>query len=124
MLARLNLPLKLLLGVATLWPLLYLIVFFVWFVSIFLSVVLLPDQGATADAGFPGAFGLFIVLHLGTILWSFLLTALYIVDLFKTDRVDQDKKALWAVVLFLGGMVALPVYWYLYVWRPPTRASS
>jgi hypothetical protein len=30
------------------------------------------------------------------------LIAVYIVFLFKTDRVPQDKKALWAAVLFRG----------------------
>ncbi len=36
--------------------------------------------------------------------------------LFKTDVVPQDKKALWAVVLFLGNMISMPIFWYLYIW--------
>jgi hypothetical protein len=38
--------------------------------------------------------------------------------------VPNDKKALWAAVLFFGNMVALPVYWYLYIWREPPSAAS
>jgi hypothetical protein len=43
------------------------------------------------------------------------LIAFHIVYLFKTNRVPKDKKALWAAVIFLGNMVAIPVFWYLYV---------
>ncbi len=64
-------------------------------------------------------FGTIFVVHSLTILWTFALLAVYIRLLFKTDRVPADKKSLWAVVLFLGNMLAMPVYWYLYVWREP-----
>ena len=47
-------------------------------------------------------------------LWVF-----YIVYLFKTDRVPKDKKALWAAVIFLGHMFAIPVFWYFYVRKQP-----
>jgi hypothetical protein len=47
------------------------------------------------------------------------LLAIYITFLFKTDRVPQDKKTLWAVVLFCGNLFAMPVFWYLYLWKDP-----
>ena len=56
-------------------------------------------------------------LHLFTILETFALMAIYIHNLFKTDRVPQDKKALWASVLLLGHMLTMPVYWYHYIWK-------
>ena len=49
------------------------------------------------------------------------LLVIYVAYLFKTDRVGQDKKALWAVVLLLGNIVAMPVFWYLYIWKKPER---
>jgi len=42
---------------------------------------------------------------------SLVLFVIYIVHLFKTDRVPNNKKALWAVVLFLGSMIAMPICW-------------
>jgi len=51
------------------------------------------------------------------------LLAFYIVHVFRTDRVPADKKALWAVVLFLGNVFAMPVYWWLYVW-PKSEARA
>jgi EamA domain-containing membrane protein RarD len=59
-----------------------------------------------------------------TILWTFALLAIYVRLLFKTERVPTDKKTLWAVVLFLGNMLAMPVFWYLYVWREPESEAK
>jgi hypothetical protein len=52
------------------------------------------------------------------------LLVIYVVYLFKTDRVAQDKKALWAAVLLLGGLIAMPVFWYLYIWKQPAQGTS
>jgi uncharacterized membrane protein len=63
------------------------------------------------------------VLHVGFIFITWALIASYIVYLFKTTHVQAEKKALWAVVLFLGNLIAMPVFWYLYVWNPTNRES-
>lgn len=56
-------------------------------------------------------------LHFFTLFEIFALVAIYIFYLFRTDVVPQDKKALWAVVLFLGNMISMPIFWYLYIWK-------
>ena len=56
-------------------------------------------------------------LHIFTMFEIFVLIAIYMFYLFKTDVVPQDKKALWAVVLFLGNMISMPIFWYLYIWK-------
>ena len=33
-------------------------------------------------------------------------------------------KALWAIVLFLGNIFAMPVYWYLYIWKGSQSENS
>ncbi len=33
-------------------------------------------------------------------------------------------KGLWVVLLLLGSLVAMPMYWYIFVWRPPLALSS
>jgi hypothetical protein len=72
----------------------------------------------------PFAVAIFFGMHFFTMIVIFALTAFYIVYLFKTDRVAQDKKALWAVVLFLGNMIAFPVFWYLYIWKEPAPLAE
>ena len=103
---------KLLLGAATLWPFVYM---FLFFILVFSMLFLGPG----AERVMPFVF----VLHMLTILLVLGLTVFYIVDIFKNERVEKDKKVLWAMVIFFGNMVAMPVYWYLYVWKEAAVAG-
>ena len=100
-------PIKLLIGLVTAWPLLHM---FIFMGTILAAIIGDPDDAMAAW------FTLIIVLHFITILIIWGLLAFYVMYLFKTDRVAQDKKALWAVVLFLGNVIAMPVFFWLYVW--------
>lgn len=60
---------------------------------------------------FGGGFALYVVTALETLA----LLVPYVVFLWNTDRVRQDKKALWTAVLVFGGIVAMPVFWYYYI---------
>jgi hypothetical protein len=101
------------LGIFSIWPFLYMILFMG---SIFIIM-------ASAFAGHPSGneppaiMMVILPLHLFTMFLIFALIAFYLFYLFKTDVVPQDKKALWAVVLFLGNMVSMPIFWYLYIWK-------
>lgn len=115
---RLGKPAKILIAIATAWPLVYMFLF----MCFMFSMVMRDFSGPHTRSEAPAAFQLLFLLHFLTILWIFGLLAFYITYLFKSDRVAQDKKALWAVVLFFGNMIAMPVFWYLYVWREPPSA--
>ncbi|GAM09587.1 hypothetical protein OR1_01867 [Geobacter sp. OR-1] len=102
------------LGACTVWPILYMVLF----MGVMFSQVLLMEVGKHASSvEMPLIMKIIFPLHFLTMIWIFALIAVYIRHIFKTDAVPQDKKALWAVVLFLGNMVAMPVYWYLYIWK-------
>lgn len=112
--------LKILLGLATLWPFVYMIIFFVVIIS---TLIFMPNQEAEGS-GPPMFFAVIIPLHLLTMLWIIALTIFYIVNVFKNDLVDKAKKVLWAVVIFMGSLIAMPIYWYLYIWRESAVAGS
>jgi hypothetical protein len=57
-----------------------------------------------------------MAVHMGMMMVMFALLAFYIVFLFKTNAVRTEMKALWAIVLFFGGPIAMPIFWYLYIW--------
>lgn len=59
-----------------------------------------------------------LVLTLLTVLGGLALTVLFLVDAFRSPRLPRDHRALWAIALFTGGPIALPIYWYLHVWKP------
>lgn len=44
---------------------------------------------------------------------------LFLFDAALSARVPKEKVRLWVVVLLLGHMFAMPVYWYRYVLRRP-----
>src|SRR5688572_7558223 len=111
---------KILLGLATLWPFLYMILFFVF---IFSTVLFMPKQGAEGSDS-PTFLVVIIPLLILTMLWIIGLTIFYMVNVFKNDMVDKDKKVLWAVVIFMASMFAMPIYWYLYIWRESASAGS
>jgi len=112
-------PGKLFLAALTLWPLVYMVLFFAFIFSSILFRIGDPAQG-----GFPPAFVLLFAAHLLTMLTIMGLTIYYIVDVFRNQQVDKDKKILWAIVIFMGNMIAMPIYWYLYIWKEPAVAGS
>jgi hypothetical protein len=116
---RLSQPFKVVIGALTLWPFLYILIF----IGVaFVSVVGARESGPST--GFPIGFALLFAAHFLTMLLMFGLVAFYVAFLFKTDRVPSDKKALWAVVLFLGNMIAMPVFFWFYVWPDGSDGAS
>jgi hypothetical protein len=113
-------PTKILLGLASLWPLVYIVFFFIFILSSFFFL----SSSAGQEHSPPVSFMVIFLLHLLTMLWIMALTVFYIVNVFRNERVDKDKKALWAVVLFMGNMIAMPIYWYLYIWKEPAVSLS
>lgn len=103
------------LGVLTAWPFFYMILFMCMVLGMMMSGL----SGERTSSEPPIILLIIVPLHLLTMLEMFALLVIYIVHVFKTDRISQEQKALWAVVLFLGSMIAMPVYWYLYIWKKP-----
>ena len=117
---------KVLLGIATVWPFIYIVFFMVFmFSTFFFARGGGASDGGTPEVGFVQVMMLIVfALHFLTIIWIWALIAFYMVNVFRYDRVDKDKKVLWAVVLFMGSIMAMPVYWYLYIWRDGGASSS
>jgi hypothetical protein len=112
---------KILLAIATVWPFLYMVLFVLF---AFFSVFFMPRSGSPEGGGIPDLFLIIFPLHLLTMLLIMGLMVFYIVNIFRNDRVEKDKKVLWAVVLFMAGMFAMPVYWYLYIWREEKESPA
>lgn len=81
------------------------------------------ESGGTFPTLFPVGFIVLFVVHMFTILLILALMAFYIVQVVRTDRLDQTMKILWTVLICMVGMGAMPVYWYLYIWREPASAG-
>ena len=113
---------KIWLGIATIWPVVYILLFFVVVFSVVIVGALNPGPHAPVDNSpasifFPVGFMAIFVLHILTIMGSLALTVFYIIRVFKTEQLDQNMKIMWMLLLFFMGMMAQPVFWYLYIWR-------
>jgi hypothetical protein len=106
-----NKKLSILILALTLLPLGY-ILYFIAFVAT--GRMMLSHEG----------FRFIFKLHMAVIIYTWVLTGFYITYLLKTDKVTAEKKALWAVVLFLGNMMTMPVFWYLYIWKSSEERIS
>lgn len=112
---------KILLGLATIWPLIYLV-----FVVIFLATIaFLP----AAQSPFPvvrspelllgRSLGLFLLLHFLTIFWATGLVIFYISHAVRNRQLSNDMRLLWASLIFVGNLITMPIYWYLCIWKTP-----
>ena len=95
---------KIIVGIATLLPLLYMIFFMLTVLGSVLQTIQIP-------------FTILIPLHLLTMIWLMGLMSFYLVNVLRNDTLNTDKKILWVVVLIMGNMVAMPIYWYMCLWQ-------
>ena len=115
-----NRPLALLVGLLTLLPWAFFVYFFA---TVMWQFPVLPAADAPPEQFFQDFQSIFrlqmvaMALVLG-------LVAFYVIHLFSTSRVPSEKKALWAVVLFLGNLFAMPFYWYFYIWPPRGEGAA
>ena len=106
---------KLLLGAVTVWPIAHILLFIV---AAFHSILIGQTKEPTR------LWEIIIPLHLLTILLSFVLMAFYVVNVIRTDRIKSDMKAVWAIVIVVGGPIALPIYWYFFIWKDTVSGSA
>ena len=58
-----------------------------------------------------------VAAHMLTILLMLGLMPFYIVLVVKNARLDETMRIVWVVLICMLGMFAMPVYWYLNIWR-------
>jgi hypothetical protein len=107
---------KLVLAALTAWPIIYMVAFFVFVFGGILMTSHGHKPGAEAGAGMPPFMMYLIVFHCGTILEIMALAVYYIIHCIKNAALKQDMRIIWVILLIMGGIIAMPIYWYLYIW--------
>lgn len=108
---------KILLAIGSAWPVVYILIFFIFIFGMIAFSGPGSGGGRELDPIFGVGFLLVFVIHIFTILLSLALTVFYIVHAVKNTRLDPNMRIVWIVLFFFGGMFAEPVYWYLEIWR-------
>jgi ATP-dependent Zn protease len=78
----------------------------------------------TVPAGFPVGIIILFGAHMFTILLIMAMLPVYIILAVKNERLDQTTRIIWVILICMLGMLANPVYWYLYVWRKPPNEGT
>ena len=102
---------KIILGIITFWPILYIILFV-------LSAFFLPNNNPLIS-NWSEVFPVFFGLHIFTMILIFALVITYIIIIIKNDRIVKETKILWVVMTVWGNMLTMPIYWCLHIWRKP-----
>ena len=72
-----------------------------------------PEVPMALPAGIMLLFG----AHFLTIILVMGLMPLYIILVVKDEGHDQTMRIIWVVLMCMAAMLAMPIYWFLYVWR-------
>ena len=100
----------LLLGVVTVIPALWIVVWFGYLIFGFVSDGPWPAWQAMST-------GMAAVVVLTVALAVF-----YGRHAWRNERLREDERVTWTIFVTLLSAFAQPVYWYLYLWRPPEDA--
>lgn len=104
---------KIILGLFTFLPFIFFIVMMCLFGFMFMRVFT-GDQG---QSEFPQVFISVIVFQMIMIICSLALMIIYIIKAFTNPVIGQVEKIIWVIVIFMFGMVAMPIYWFFYIWQ-------
>lgn len=102
---------KILLGFLAIWPFFYMILFFS-----FIFYMMFASFSGESEAFTPLVLIIF-PLHFLTMIEIAVALTLYIIHAFKNKSFNSDKRLLWTVVIFMGNIISMPIYWYLFVWK-------
>ncbi len=100
---------KTLLGVATVWPIIYILGF--------IATIGYASQGHAAGLGW--LFPVLALLHVGTIFLIFGLTAVYAIHTAKNEALEPNERILWMVLIVVFNVFVAPIYYVMHVLRAP-----
>lgn len=125
---KLGKPIKLLIGLGTVWVAIYPLLF----LAAWLSMVIGMGWTAWASRGEPSAPPFFMTffaifpLHCLTIFMQLALEVFYLIHVIKNTTAAETPRIILGVGTFFMPFVAMPVYYYLYIWlnQPPEWALA
>jgi len=99
---------KILLGIGSILPFIWL-PFFIFGV---IGITLMPNENIMPF--------LIVILILGHFIAIFTLIGImvfYIIKVIQDKSTSTENKIFWCLGLFFGTFIAVPIYWYIHIWR-------
>lgn len=98
---------KILLGIATIFPIIYIIIFstiiilFIFTYTINLDAVL---------------FNYLFIAHIFTIIFTIALIVFYIIHILRNNMISyKSEKIILSILIFFFNAIAMPIYYYIYI---------
>jgi len=108
-------PVKILVGVGTAWIILYPILFIAgWFLMV---TGFMFGESTELPYFLPTLFPLIFPLHCLTILIQFALMGFYLYHVIKNTTASEVLRVILGIGTFFMPYIAMPIYYYLYIWR-------
>ncbi|MDR2942738.1 MAG: hypothetical protein LBV17_09135 [Treponema sp.] len=96
----------------TLLPFLNFVFFLYFFIGTFARIT--NNQPENINS----MFFIIFPIHFLIMIEVLVLLIIYIKNVFKNENIEESKRTLWAIVLFFGNFIAMPIYWYVNIWKP------
>ena len=106
---------KILLGILSIWPLVYFMLFFIFVIAI----------SMLAHDKHDNMWILIIIpFHMLTGLINLELIIFYILHAIRTIKPTDDMRIIWVILILLGSVLANPIYWYLHIWKEQEKGET
>lgn len=115
---------KILVGIGTFWPILYIPIFMIFIFAMIFGSALEPGRGGDLSPLFGVGFGVLFLVHMFTVLLSLGMTVFHVIHAVKNERLESNMRIVWIVLFFFAGIIAEPIYYYLEVWKDPPEMSG
>jgi hypothetical protein len=111
---KINKPIKLLIGLATLW----IVVIYTLF---YILMVLASRWSPTLLTGNEGSIS---TINQCTVIAGFGLIAFYLIHIFKNPKLGYTGRAIYTIGILFFPFLLMPIYFYCYIWleNPPAFA--
>lgn len=119
---NLNKPAKVILGILTSLPILFVISIIGFVIFNFISMFF--NQEPAMSMMYMSYLSYIIPYFFLVVFLSLGLFIFYIVHIIQNQYFDSEKRILWIVVLFVLGGISMPIYWYVHVWKLSPNTDS
>lgn len=92
----------------------YLPIYLLFFFISFLTIPLLSMLTRSLTPGFV-YFGVLILLHVLAIVDLIYLLIYYLKDVSRNRKIPENQRFGWRLVIFFGNVIAFPIYWNKFI---------
>lgn len=119
---------KIILGVLSFLPFVFLLGYFVWFIGLFIHMMGAAGSGNAYPREMPDYFS-------GNMIWMIILMALmgiftfglliyYIIHVVNNKAIDSNERLVWILVFIFANMIGYPIYWYMRIWQKAPGSNT